>query len=64
MGSGEDCFAVTGAFTAIGSPLESAGSDRGSSMLLKKSSTLTAEAEDLAELSAPVETVVIDDAKA
>jgi hypothetical protein len=64
MGSGEDCFAVAGASTAIGSPLESAGSERGSSMLLKKSSTLTAEAEDLAEISAPVETVVVDDAEA
>jgi hypothetical protein len=32
-------------------------------MLLKKSSTLTAELEDLAELSAPVG-VVVDDAKA
>ena len=31
-------------------------------MLLKKSSTLTAEAEDLADISAPAKTVVVDDA--
>ena len=31
-------------------------------MLLKKSSTLTAEAEDLADISAPVRTVAVDDA--
>jgi hypothetical protein len=33
-------------------------------MLLKKSSTLTAEAEDLAEISVPMNTVVADDAEA
>jgi len=33
-------------------------------MLLKKSSTLTAEAEDLAEISAPMKTVVVDGAEA
>jgi hypothetical protein len=61
MGSGEDGF--TDPDTA-GSPLGSAGSERESSMLLKKSSTLTAEAEDIAETSAPVEAVVVDDAEA
>jgi hypothetical protein len=33
-------------------------------MLLKKSSTLTTEAEDLAEISAPLKTAVVDDAEA
>jgi hypothetical protein len=33
-------------------------------MLLKKSSTLTAEAEDLAEISALMKTVVVDGAEA
>jgi hypothetical protein len=33
-------------------------------MLLKKSSTLTAEAEDLADISAPMKTVVVDGAEA
>jgi hypothetical protein len=63
MGSGEDGFTGPDAFTTTGSTFGSAGSERGSSMLLKKSSTLTAEAEDLAETSAPVEAVVVDDAE-
>jgi hypothetical protein len=64
IGSGEDCFPSPDAFAVSGSRLAFPVSERGSSMLLKKSSTLTAEADDLAERSAPMGAVTVDDTKA
>jgi hypothetical protein len=62
-GEGEDSFTSPGAFAVSESRLASPVSESGSSMLLKKSSTLTADADDLAERSVPVSAETVDDTK-
>jgi len=63
MGSSEDCLTNPGAFSTSDSRLASAVSG-GSSMVLKKSSTLTAEADDLAEIAVPAAAVAVPDVEA
>jgi hypothetical protein len=58
IGSGEDTFTNPDASAVLGSRSGLAEElDRGGPMLFKKSSTLTADAEGLAEASSPAEAV-------